>query len=158
MLRHLADPGDTAPLRVSQSLERGSQQWACNSNTNQPIQSPHSYDLLYQALTLRATVHQPWSPQSQVADNQEQPLCPRALKLFKLANPKRAHSASLVSSWENHFKGFCPHSLPPSLCFLTNPSAFFLCGPVWHGVSLPLRIWSRTSCLFSGGCFLIWWP
>lgn len=94
------------------------------SNTHQPIKSPYPSHLLYQALTLQATVHLSHTGQGQGQVKTFRtalgPLTP--LKPLRPAHLKAAYPALPIPSRWNHKKGSCPQS-SLSLCSLIEPGA-----------------------------------
>ena len=117
------------------------------SFTNPPIQNPYSptisfIRLLHSGpLSTCPTHRKPDTRQLKTA------LLPQsAPKLFKLASPKPAYSASLVPSCKNHNKDSCPFS-PHSHCLLTNSGAY-PCVPLslpWHDLLPPLGKSNKLS-------------
>lgn len=100
------------------------------ASTPRPTSTPrlHAPPPWALALTLKATVHLPASPQSR-GPTRDSPMPQSLLKLFILANPKPAYPASPVPSHRKNNKGSCP-------CFpscLSDPGAA-PCGPYGVGV------------------------
>ena len=82
--------------------------------TKSPNPKPTLY-ILYGALTFKATIPLPKSPQSQVSDNKEQPYNPEAALNTQASQSKPAYPASPDSSQGKHNKGSCSYFPPTPL-------------------------------------------
>lgn len=117
----------TANLRDGRSFEtvKDSPVSVCFKYEPTQIQSPHPPAPLWSSHTQG---HHP-SALIALGPGSGQPgaaSCPRALKLFELANPKLAYPTLLLSSRGNHNRGPCPHfAFAP---FPSEQSGDSLCG------------------------------
>ena len=130
----------------------------CLFCADQPIQSSHyQQPLLWDSHT--------WSQYSSALSTPgpgtrqlKHLLMPQSLlKLFKLANPKPAYSASPVPSCGNHSKGSHPSFPLTSSNMPPDQPDVSLCGPYGMACFLLLGRVSITNSLFSGSHLLICW-
>lgn len=98
-------------------IPRDSKQLACKSAFHK--QTPNLEPMTLLTICSMGFSHSgplfPCPNHSRVRYQTKSPMSHSSIKVFKLANPKLAYSASPVPSWGNHTKGSCPHFPPAPL-------------------------------------------